>query len=167
MHTFVDDQHFSHVVDRLLACYTNPAFLQEKYAQLGRRDIELRAHEVDGNKTRMEFAYLDKPGMEVPAFARKFVPEWAHVVQTVVWDRATRVGRIEVTGDGSPVSVHGEMRLAEDAGGGSVNTIRWEVTCTIPLMGGKVEKLVCDGLRHKARLDRDVTEALAGEDRWT
>lgn len=165
MQTFTDEQHYSHAVDRVLDCYTNPEFLQEKYAQLGREDIELRSHEVDGDKVRMVFAYSDKPDMELPGFARKLVPERAHVLQHVTWDRAARIGKIEVNAEGSPVHVHGEMRIAA-SGSGSVNTIRWEVSCTVPLVGGKLEKLICDGLRHKAAKDREVTEVLAGDPRW-
>jgi hypothetical protein len=90
------------------------------------------------------------------------MPERTHVVQTVTWDLAKNAGQIEVESKGSPVTIQGRMQL-RDRQGGCTNTITWNVSCSIPLLGGRIEKLLVDGMGRKARHDEEVTRKLLAE----
>lgn len=162
MQTFENEQRYDQSAGVVLAKYTDPAFLQKKYTALGRQDIQILEHRMEAARARLRVTYSDKPDMEVPDFARKLVPARAHVVQTVDWDLNRKSGRIALESKGSPVTVQGEMQL-RDADGGCVNTISWRVSCSIPLIGGKIEKLLVEGLRKKAQLDEQVTRKLLAE----
>lgn len=156
MQTFDDEQRYTQTVAAVLAKYTDPAFLQRKYETLGRQDIRLLEHTRDAQRVRLRFAYSDAVDMKVPDFARKFLPERQHIEQTTEWDLAKRSGRLHVDAKGSPARLDAVMQLAA-AGKGCVNRIAWTVSVSVPLLGGKLEKLLVEGLRQKARRDAEIT----------
>ena len=159
MQTFTDTQRFTQTPDVVLAKYTDPDFLQRKYVELGRQDIEVLEQRVENGRARLRIAYSDKAETDVPDFAKRFMPERTHVVQTVGWDLERKVGRIQVEPKGAPVKVQGELRM-EARDGGALNTIHWTVSCAVPLIGGKLEKLLMEGIRQKAAKDQAVSQTL-------
>lgn len=162
MQTFEDQQRYDLPADALLVHYTDPGFLQRKYEALGRQDIRLLENTRTAQRVRLRFAYSEAMDMPLPDFARKFMPERQQIEQTVEWDLVARTGRLGVDAKGSPAKLDATMQLAA-AGSGCVNTIRWTVAVSVPLLGGKLEKLLVEGLRLKARRDQDVTrQMLAG-----
>jgi hypothetical protein len=162
MQTFTDQQRYDQPADAVLARYTDPEFLKRKYAELGRQDLKVLEHRKTADSAHMCIGYSDVADMDLPDFARRLVPERAHVVQTVDWDLKRRSGRISVDAKGSPVTVKGQMQL-KDSGAGCINTISWQVSCAVPLIGGKLEKLLVDGLKKKARRDEQVSRRLLAE----
>jgi hypothetical protein len=40
-----------------------------------------------------------------------------------------------------------------DVGGKGVNTQSWTITCSVPLVGGKIESAVAEDIKVKARRD--------------
>ena len=160
MQTFEDQQRYSLDADALLVHYIDPAFLQAKYEALGRQDIRLLDNTRSAQRVRLRFAYTEALDMPLPDFARRFMPERQQIEQTVDWDVAARTGRLGVDAKGSPAKLDATMQLAMADGGGCVNTIRWTVSVSVPLLGGKLEKLLVEGLRHKARRDQEVTAQL-------
>ena len=160
MQNFEDQQRYRQHPDTVLARYTDPAFLQHKYETLGRQDIRLLENSRTATKVRLRFAYSDAIDVPLPDFARRFVPERQQIEQTVEWDLQQMTGRLGVDAKGSPAKLDAVMQLAAAADGGCINTIRWAVSVSVPLIGGKLEKLLVDGLRHKARRDQDVTQQL-------
>lgn len=163
MQTFTNEQRYDQTVALVLSKYTDPDFLKRKYAELGRQDIELLESKKTPQQARMRMAYSDTAGMDVPDFAKKLMPERTHFVQTVVWDLVKAAGQIDVEPKGSPVTIKGRMELRDNGKGGCVNTITWNVTCSIPLLGGKLEKLLVEGLGRKAKRDEEVTRKLLAE----
>ena len=159
MQTFTDTQRFTQAPDVVLAKYTDPAFLQRKYVELGRQDIEVLEQRIENGRARLRIAYSDKAETDLPDFARRFMPERQHIVQTVEWDLLTRTGRIDVEPKGAPVKVRGELKM-EAREGGTLNTIHWTVSCAVPLIGGKLEKLLMEGIRQKAAKDQAVSQKL-------
>jgi hypothetical protein len=162
MQTFTDQQRYEQAGAAVLARYTDPEFLKRKYAELGRQDIKVLEHCKSAHHAHVRIGYSDTADMDLPDFARRLVPERAHVVQTVEWDLKLRVGRIAVDAKGSPVTVEGRMQLREH-GGGSTISIEWKVSCSVPLIGGRLEKLLVDGLKKKARRDEEVSRRLLAE----
>jgi hypothetical protein len=159
MQTFDDEQRYTQSVDAVLAKYTDPAFLQRKYETLGRQDIRLLENIRDAKRVRLRFAYSDAVDMKVPDFARRFLPERQQIEQTTEWDLASRTGRLHVDAKGSPATLDAVMQLAA-VGKGCANRITWTVSVSVPLLGGKLEKLLIEGLRQKAQRDQEVTQRL-------
>ena len=77
----------------------------------------------------------------VPSFAKKFVGDSTRAITTQVW-RGTEAS-FEVETPGKPTSISGTATLAEN-GSGSTVTYDLEVKASVPLVGGKLEKLVVE-----------------------
>ena len=77
----------------------------------------------------------------VPSFAKKFVGDSTRAITTQVWrgDEAS----YEVEAPGKPTSIKGTATLAEN-GAGSTLTYDLDVKASVPLVGGKLEKLVVE-----------------------
>jgi hypothetical protein len=75
----------------------------------------------------------------VPGFARKFVGDSTRAIKRQTW--TGHASTFEVETPGKPTHLAGEATLAED-GGGTVLTYDLEVRASVPLVGGKLEKLV-------------------------
>jgi hypothetical protein len=77
----------------------------------------------------------------VPSFAKKFVGDSTQAIKTFVWDGTG--ASFEVATPGKPTSMRGTATLAA-AGDRTSLTYALHVKASVPLVGGKLEKLVCD-----------------------
>jgi carbon monoxide dehydrogenase subunit G len=77
----------------------------------------------------------------VPSFAKKFVGESTRAIITQVWHG--REASYEVETPGKPTHVTGTATIAEN-GSGSTLTYDLEVKASVPLISGKLEKLVVE-----------------------
>jgi hypothetical protein len=97
----------------------------------------------------------------VPSFARKFVGESTRAITTQVW-RGTEAS-FDVQTPGKPTSISGTATVAEN-GTGSTLTYDLEVKASVPLVGGKLEKLVVELTTEGFEKEQSVGAAwLAGE----
>jgi len=99
----------------------------------------------------------------VPSFAKKFVGESTRAITTQVWrgDEAS----YEVEAPGKPTSIKGTATLAEN-GAGSTLTYDLDVKASVPLVGGKLEKLVVELTTEGFEKEQAVGAAwLAGDRR--
>lgn len=92
----------------------------------------------------------------VPAFAKKFVGETTRAIKRQTW----RDGQADLAIDspGTPVSIGGRADLAP-TGAATTLTYDLEVRCGVPLVGKKLEGLVCrltgEGLDTEHQVGRD------------
>lgn len=99
----------------------------------------------------------------VPSFAKKFVGDSTRAITTQVW--RGQEASYEVDTPGKPTSIKGTATLAEN-GTGSTLTYDLEVKASVPLVGGKLEKLVVELTTEGFDKEQVVGAAwLAGEDR--
>jgi Protein of unknown function (DUF2505) len=99
----------------------------------------------------------------VPAFARKFVGDSTRAITTQVWQGHTASYVVETPG--KPTSMSGTASIAQN-GTGSTLTYDLEVKSSVPLVGGKLEKLVIELTTGGFEKEQTVGAAwLAGEDR--
>jgi carbon monoxide dehydrogenase subunit G len=77
----------------------------------------------------------------VPSFAKKFVGDSTRAITTQVWHGTEAA--YEVQTPGKPTSIRGTATLAPN-GSGSTLTYDLEVKASVPLVGGKLEKLVVE-----------------------
>jgi len=99
----------------------------------------------------------------VPSFAKKFVGDSTRAITTQVWrgDEAS----YEVEAPGKPTSIKGTATLAEN-GTGSTLTYDLDVKASVPLVGGKLEKLVVELTTEGFEKEQAVGAAwLAGDRR--
>jgi uncharacterized protein YndB with AHSA1/START domain len=91
---------------------------------------------------------------DLPAFARTFAGESTQAIQREVW-LGTTSGTLSIESPGKPTSATGTIRL-EPAGTGTTEVVELEIKVKVPLVGGKLEKLMAE----KVAAGMDVEHAV-------
>ncbi|WP_028007099.1 DUF2505 domain-containing protein [Solimonas flava] len=146
-------QTFDKPPETVIRMFGDRRYFERKYELLGFRDIEVLEHEAAGDRFRIRVRYTAGADIPLPDFARKFVSGDITIVQEDRWDLAKKTGRLEVDLRGLPVKVGADMALVGLGKGGAANTLSWDVRCSIPLVGGKLEKLLLADIEAKADAD--------------
>lgn len=164
MATKFEDRHvLNKPSSAVMKMYTDQAFFERKYKALEGWDIEVLRCE----KTAKQFSITCKYSMkssnpDIPAFAQKILGTTVNITQTDVWDIAKKTGRLEVEIKGAPVKVTADMTL-KDEGKGAVNLFKWNASCSIPLVGGKIEALIVKDINAKSANDIAVTNKILAD----
>ena len=74
------------------------------------------------------------------------------MVQQDAWDIARRTGRIDIELKGAPIKMFADMKLIEE-NGKAVNVQSWTVSCSIPLVGGRIEAAIAEDVKAKSKRD--------------
>ncbi len=98
-----------------------------------------------------------RPSDGIPSAAQKFVGDQIHIRQSESWSGTTDAG-LEVTIPGKPVQLTGGITLREN-GGGTVQTVSGDIKVSIPLVGGKLEKMIGDLLGSALRAEARVAKS--------
>ena len=147
-----DDKHtFSKPADTVIKMFSDRAYFERKYKELGVADLEVLECETSGSKFRIKCRYKIANNA-VPDFAKKFLGGQSTVTQQDTWDTASKTGRLDIEIKNAPVKVTADMALKAD-GAGSANNLKWNVSCGIPLIGGKLESVVADDIKARAKGD--------------
>lgn len=92
---------------------------------------------VDGDVVTIEQV---RAGDDLPSFARSFVGDEILIVQTENWTSPTSAD-VRLTIPGKPGEAVGTLQLVE-SGATTTETVELDVSVKIPLVGGKIEKLI-------------------------
>jgi hypothetical protein len=146
-HEMVYDAALSDVSDML----DDPAYRAEVIAAQG--GVGTFQIETAGDVTT---AVVDQvqPAAGLPSFATRLVGSEINIVQREEWSSA-EYADLHLTIPGKPGRLVGSISLVE-AGGTTTETLDAEITVTIPLIGGKLEKLIADMLRKALREEERV-----------
>jgi uncharacterized protein YndB with AHSA1/START domain len=101
-------------------------------------DIEL---ERDGEGFTLVIDQLQNT-KDLPSFARTFAGESTQAIQREAWSSRTG-GDLVIESPGKPTSAKGTIRL-EPAGAGTTEVVELEIKVKVPLIGGKLEKLMAE-----------------------
>lgn len=156
---FNDKHTFDQPADKTIRMFSDKAYFESKYKGLGYSAIEVLEHSATGGKFRIKVRYSAKSDAPIPDFAKKFLGAVNVVTQVDSWDVAKKVGRIEAEIRGVPVKVSADMSL-KDEGGGCANLMKWNISCGIPFVGGKLEEVVAGDIKAKSRLDQAQSREL-------
>ncbi|TDE15966.1 DUF2505 domain-containing protein [Jiangella asiatica] len=140
-------------------------------AYIARKTTAAKAlrHEVsvsrDGDRVTIDLKRVMPP--DVPDFVRRFVGDTIDIQQRDVWEPAapdgSRSGSIHLDMIGAPVKCTGTMSLSSN-GASSTVTITATVKASVPLVGGKIEQAVHQGLTEAAKIEEQVGRSwLAGQ----
>ena len=147
----------------VIGMYADRRFFERKYQDIGAWDIEVLEHEKSDAKFRIKCRYTTKVSVaSIPAFAQKFIGTSITVVQQDTWDIKARTGRLDIEMKGAPLKIFADMTLS-DAPQGAINAMKWNVSCGIPLVGGKLEQLVSEDIKAKSDNDARVTQNILAD----
>lgn len=156
---FEDKHPFDKPAATVIKMFSDRAYFERKYKDLGGWDIEVLEHEKSAKKFRIKVRYTIKASGQIPAFAQKFLGDSSTVTQQDAWDLEKMTGRLDVEVKGLPAKVSADMTLKSD-GKGAANHLIWNVSCGIPLIGGKLESVIADDIRAKSGADIAVSRKL-------
>lgn len=125
--------------DEVLAMLTDPLYWDKVGDATGALSSTATVG-TEGSTTRVIIDQEQKV-VGVPSFARKFVGDSTRAITTQVW-RGTEAS-YQVETPGKPTSISGTATVTEN-GAGSTLTYDLDVKASVPLVGGKLEKLVVD-----------------------
>jgi uncharacterized protein YndB with AHSA1/START domain len=120
------------------AMLTDPAFREES---LERQHVLRGSAKTEGERVTVE--QVQSAG-SLPSFARKLVGDEIVILQQEWWT-STTAADVHVTIPGKPGEMSGTIRLTPD-GRGTVEVVEMTIRVGIPLVAGKIEKLVADML---------------------
>lgn len=97
-----------------------------------------------------------QPATGLPGFARRIVGHELAIHQEEHWSPAG-TGTLEVSIPGRPGHVKGDVALTQ-VGSGTVQTVDAEVKVHLPLVGGRIETMICQVLGNLLKLQGRVGE---------
>jgi hypothetical protein len=142
-------------LEDVAAMLADPAFREEVCASQG---VVRHSVTASGRGAGMEVVVDRMQSADgIPSFARKFVGDEINIVQVERWT-AVDTADVTITIPGKPGEMSGRIALTED-GGSTVESVTLDVRVGIPLVGGKIEKLVGDlmiaALKAENKVGRD------------
>jgi hypothetical protein len=147
--------------ETVFAVLTDPQAVQAKYVALGHRDVHLLGREAKPDGGVMLRTRRTVP-MEVPGFAKKVLSPTNQVVQEDVWGPAdatgARKGRWTVDAKGVPVKVAGTIVITPVDAHRCTVEVRAEISCGIPLVGGKIAGFVGDDVLRTVHAEEVFTD---------
>jgi len=127
-------------LDEVFAMLTDPDFRERAAKASGVLEVTVDVTaQGDAAQVRMEQV---QPLQGVPSFATRFAGETAraHVVET--WTSRSSAD-LEITTPGKPTRISGGYRLSE-LGGRTTQQFEGECKVSVPLIGGKLEKVMAE-----------------------
>lgn len=134
--------------DAVAAMLADVAFREEV---LARQHVLRGSASVEGDTVVVEQV---QSAASLPSFARKLVGDEIVIVQTERWDTPTNAD-LHLTIPGKPGDITGDVTLSP-AGTGTVEVVELTVKVSIPLVGGKIEKLVADMIEKALTKEHQV-----------
>jgi len=143
-------------VDDVRAMLCDPAYWDKVAAATGARSSTTS---VEGDTVTTD-ELQEVAG--VPSFAKKFVGDSTRAIKTIAWSGDRAVFTVDTPG--KPTSMKGSLALAS-AGSATTVTYDLDIKASVPLVGGKLEKLVAE--LTDAGFDKEyaVGQAWLGGDR--
>ncbi len=142
-------------VPSVLAMRADPAYRAQLAEAAGVSDSATTV-ERDGATTTVVIEE-QRPTQGVPGFAKKFVGDFTHTVIRESWTGTA--GTFEVETPGKPMHIAGSVSAAPH-GDGTVVVFDLEATASVPLIGGKLERLTAELTSEGLALEQDLG------DRW-
>jgi hypothetical protein len=149
---FEQKHDFDKPAATVMTMYADRRFFERKYAAVGGWDIQVLEHELTPQRFRIKCRYTTRNETAMPDFAKKLMGAETMITQEDVWDIAKRAGRLQIEIKGVPAKISAEMRLVEEGKGG-VNRMQWSVSCGVPLIGGKLEKVIAEDINRRSAAD--------------
>lgn len=156
---FNDKHTFDKPAATVIKMFADRDYFERKYRELGFANLEVLETTKDAKQFRIKVRYSAPNSAPLPDFAKRFLGETNVVTQTDSWDLEKKTGRLEAEIRGVPVKVSADMAL-KDEGGGCANTMKWNLSCGIPLIGGKLEQVVAGDIQAKSKADQAKTREL-------
>lgn len=145
------EQHFACPADQVAEAFVDPDLFAKLHdvADLGRPELLDRVDDGDSVRLRVRYAFT---GVLGPPLSSLVDPARITWVEVSVHDRRTLRTEFHIEADHYPdrLKCAGTVVLAPAADGGTLRVAEGKLDVKIPIVGGKVERAVVDGLVGQA-----------------
>jgi len=145
--------------ETVFAMLADEQFIVHKSKQSGSLDVSASV-DADGDEVRIHNRRV-MPA-KVPGFVKRFLGDTIPLDETQTWGAAaqdgTREARFSVDFDGQPLSFGGTITLRPQNGGTAVET-RGPIKCSVPLLGGRIEKFAAEWISKYLNKEQRVGAA--------
>ncbi|HEY3896069.1 MAG TPA: DUF2505 domain-containing protein [Pseudonocardiaceae bacterium] len=145
--------HFPEPEERIRAVLTDRQYLQDKMRAVGGPRAELVSWERDETGVTLVLAQA-VPEDAMPSFLRSVMPDGLTIRRTETWNAAG--GSVHAVVDGAPGTINGTMRFEPDPDG-CVLDAQLTAAVPLPLIGGKVEKVITDSVANLMDTEHQFT----------
>jgi hypothetical protein len=137
----------------VVALLQDPVFLRFRSESAGERNVDVR---VEPRGDGVQVTVSREKDIDVPAFARAIVGAAKGAVESTFWTGSGErfVAEYTLQVDGLPVKTRGRSTFVPSTLG-CLYTTDFEVSARIPLIGGRIEALVADGLAEQMRANAE------------
>jgi hypothetical protein len=144
--------------EQVYAMLADPEFRRQSCAAMEviSADVQLEPDPDGGEGFNLVIDQLQNT-KDLPAFARTFAGESTQAIQREVW-LGTTTGSLSIESPGKPTSTSGTIRL-EPSGAGTTEVVELEIKVKVPLLGGRLEKLMAE--KVAAGMDIEQTVGVA------
>lgn len=104
-----------------------------------RRSVDFGEEDIKVTTQGATVINVRKVASEVPSFAKKFLNPKNVVTDTKAWNAASKTAALTVDIAGAPLKMSGNIKIVP-AGSGCDYIIDFTMKCSIPLVGGQIEK---------------------------
>ena len=129
-----------HSAEKVFGAMVDETYLRDRLAAVGGNDAELVTFSSAGERTSYQLRQ-GVPAEHLPSIAKSLLGGDLVIQRVENW--AAGAGTVEVTINGVPGRLEGAFTITGN-GSGSKLTLTGEVKVSIPLMGGKLEKLIAE-----------------------
>ena len=147
--------------DEVFAMLADPAFREKVAAAQQVVSVTVTATPAGDGVTLVIDQVQNTAGL--PAIAKKIAGDTTQAVVREEWSGPTS-GTIEITAPGKPTRAAGTVTLVAD-GAATKHVLDLEVTVKVPLVGGKLEKLMTDNIDAGLTVEHSVGVAWLKGDR--
>ena len=156
---FEERHSFDKPAATVMKMYSDRAFFDRKYKLIGALECELMDHQKSDAIAMVKYRLVMKSDAPLPEVAKKIMGDTVKMTQQDSWDLAKRIGRLDIDIKNAPLKVFADMKLIEE-NGKAVNVQSWTVSCSIPLVGGKIEAAIAEDIRAKSRRDLEASRKI-------
>jgi hypothetical protein len=154
-------QRYPGTIDRLWSVFGTPDYPAAKYMALGALGVKMLRHESSASMIAIELERrVEIAAGVVPGWARSYVNLEQTVRHTSHWRRTAPdavSGELKVGFSGLPVKVVGVAVIRTTGADSTQLTIDFDIQCRVPLVGGRIAKLVSEQIEQSFAADHQFT----------
>lgn len=154
--------HYNVSPDRLVELQGSADFINAKYTAMGDRAFSIKQQDAgDGTLT---LVVEREVAANMPDVAKKVLGETNNMVLTENWRKSGDGWQADVTIDspGKPMAINGSYDV-KPAGDGADWVVNFDIKASVPLVGGKVEKMVAEETKSNFAKEYEfISNYLAG-----
>ncbi|HEX4428761.1 MAG TPA: DUF2505 domain-containing protein [Frankiaceae bacterium] len=160
------EYRFEATADEVFAMFSDPEYQKQKLVDAGHTHVEVVECGPGADGKSFRIVTRRTVAVDVPGVLKRVLTPTNTVTQTDEWaedKKGTRSGTWKVDIKGVPIHLSGTMQI-KAAKSGCVETISGKAKASLPLVGGKLEKLAGGNFNESTAQEQDFSNRwLAGE----